>query len=141
MCFMSKLVNFILVIVALAALGYVAFCVPLGEKTFYEHMVGISKTDEAKKLEGEIEKKVKNAADDLTDKLKKQAADLAEAKREALLKGDDKKEDGDSEKVEAEHSNEDKKDLGELIHQAAEPDAADKQALDKLIKDKSSKTD
>jgi hypothetical protein len=66
---MFRLIKWLIVIVCLAALAYFALFVPLGERTLYQHLVGISKTDEAQDLKAELSKKAKDVKDDVTSKL------------------------------------------------------------------------
>jgi hypothetical protein len=64
---MFKLIKLALLLVGLLGLAYLAFFVPLGEETLYEHLVGISETDEAAKLGDELEKKAKDISDDVVE--------------------------------------------------------------------------
>ena len=73
---MFKLIKFIFSLSVLALLAYVVLVMPLGKKTLFEHLVDISKTDEATVLKEEIEKKV----DDASEEIKTQAASLAKQK-------------------------------------------------------------
>jgi len=87
---MFRLFKWILVLACLAALAYVAFYVPLGDRTLYQHLVGISKTDEAKALKEGVSEKVRDVKDDVSSKLPVPKADGAplsaptEADRRAL---------------------------------------------------------
>ena len=53
----------------LAKLAYFAFYVPLGKRTLYQHLVGISATDEAQELKDELSKKAQGVKNDVTSKL------------------------------------------------------------------------
>ncbi len=77
---MFKLIKFAIAIVVLAGIAYLAFFIPLGDKTFYEHLVGISKTREAKKLGNELEKQVDHTKTEISRTIKKQASKLSKAK-------------------------------------------------------------
>jgi len=66
---MFKLVKLLLVLVGLAGLAYLTFFVPLGEYTLYQHLVGISETDEAQALGDEITKKADDLKDDVAQKV------------------------------------------------------------------------
>jgi hypothetical protein len=59
----------IAVLAALAALAYFAFFVPLGDRTLYRHLVGISQTDEAKALKDGLKEKASVLKADVVSKL------------------------------------------------------------------------
>ena len=63
---MIKIVKFAITLTALASALYFVFFVPLGSKTFYEHIKGISKTNEARRFQYELKNKVKETAKDLS---------------------------------------------------------------------------
>ena len=54
---MFKLIKVLIVLAVLAGLAYFVFFVPLGKMTMYQHLLGISKTEEAQNLGSEIEAK------------------------------------------------------------------------------------
>ncbi len=58
---MFKLIKVLITLAGLVALTYFVFMVPLGEKTFYEHLTRIYKTPEAQDLGSELKKKVETA--------------------------------------------------------------------------------
>jgi hypothetical protein len=58
-----------LYVTALAALAYVTFLVPLGERTLYEHVVRISRTDEAQDLGREVQNATDRAETELRDRI------------------------------------------------------------------------
>jgi hypothetical protein len=64
---MFKMIKVILVLIGLGGLAYFAFFVPLGEHTLYEHLVGISETDQAQQLGDEIEKKAQDISEDVAE--------------------------------------------------------------------------
>jgi hypothetical protein len=66
---MFSLLKWILLLLGLAALAYFAFFVPLGDRTLYRHLVGISATDEAQELKDELSKKAQGVKEDVTSKL------------------------------------------------------------------------
>lgn len=99
---MFKLLKVLLVLVGLAGLAYITFFVPLGERTLYQHFVGISETEEAQALGDEISKK----ADDLK-------TDVAEKVPE-IIKADEPKPTGSNDPL-AEISDEDRAALSELL--------------------------
>jgi hypothetical protein len=55
----------------LAILAYVVLVMPFGEKTLFDHLVNISKTDEAADLKKEITKKVDDASTELKSRAKR----------------------------------------------------------------------
>jgi len=59
---MFKLVKVLLFLAGLAGIVFVGFFVRFGEMTLYQHLVGIGRTDEARALGGEIEKKAEAVA-------------------------------------------------------------------------------
>ena len=71
---MFRLLKWLIVLACLAGLAYFAFFVPLGERTLYRHLVGISETDEAQELKDELSKKAQSVKDDVTSKLPELAA-------------------------------------------------------------------
>lgn len=66
---MFKLLKVALVLAGLAGLAYLAFFVPLGEHTLYQHLVGISQTEEAQQLGDEIERKADDLKADVAEKV------------------------------------------------------------------------
>jgi hypothetical protein len=66
---MFGLLKWILLLVGLAALAYFVFFVPLGDRTMYRHLVGISETDEAQELKNELSKKAQGVKEDVTSKI------------------------------------------------------------------------
>jgi len=71
---MFRFIKWILLLVCLAGLAYFVFYVPLGERTLYRHLVGISETDEAQELKDELSKKAQGVKNDVTSKLPSLAA-------------------------------------------------------------------
>jgi hypothetical protein len=66
---MFKLFKILLVLVGLAGLAYITFFVPLGAHTLYQHLVGISETEEAQALGDEISKKAEDLKTDVAEKV------------------------------------------------------------------------
>jgi hypothetical protein len=64
---MFKMIKVMLLLVGLVGLAYFSFFVPLGDHTLYEHLVGISETDEAQQLGDEIEKKAQDISEDVAE--------------------------------------------------------------------------
>jgi hypothetical protein len=84
---MFRLFKWMLVLVCLAGLAYVAFFVPLGKRTLYRHLVGIFATDEAQELKDELSKKAQGVKDDVTSKLPSLSAPSAPAASEGEKAG------------------------------------------------------
>jgi len=101
---MFKLIKLLLVVVGLAGLAYLAFFVPLGDYTLYEHLVGISETDEAQALGDEITKKAEDLKSDVAEKV-------------PAVIGDDEKGPAPSNDPLSEISDEDRAALSELLKQ------------------------
>ena len=59
----------ILFLAVAALLGYFVFCVPLGDRTLYRHLVGISETDEAQALKDGLAKKASDLESEVISKL------------------------------------------------------------------------
>ena len=66
---MFRLLKVLLLLAGLAGLAFVVFFVQLGDKTLYQHLVGISRTEEARVLGGEIEKKAEAVAGEVKHKV------------------------------------------------------------------------
>jgi hypothetical protein len=66
---MFKIVKVLLLLSGLAGIVFVGFFVRFGEMTIYEHLVGISHTEEARALGGEIEKKAEAVAREVEDQI------------------------------------------------------------------------
>ena len=118
-------------------MAYFTFFVPLGEKTLYQHMVGISETSEAKKLGSELEKKAEDVADEVIER-------VPELKGESRSKGKNK-----DNAAEKKHTNSIKKGSDQDSEQSkthkhqlkvkkplSEPSDNDKKALDNLLRKK-----
>jgi hypothetical protein len=71
---MFRFLKWAIVLACLAALAYFVFFVPLGERTLYRHLVGISETEEAQELKDELSKKAQGVKDDVASKLPALAA-------------------------------------------------------------------
>jgi hypothetical protein len=70
----------IVVLALLAALGYFAFFVQIGDRTLYRHLVGISQTDEAKALKDGLSDKASDIKNDVISKLPADRREKREAK-------------------------------------------------------------
>lgn len=64
-----KLIKAAITLTGLVVLAYFVFMVPLGEKTFFEHVTRISQTPEAQDLSSELQKKVETAGLSIKRKL------------------------------------------------------------------------
>ncbi|MCP4602221.1 MAG: hypothetical protein GY847_17175 [Proteobacteria bacterium] len=132
---MVKLIKSVIVLVVIVGIGYFIFVVPLGTKTLYRHVVGISETEEAKELKIEIEKKVKETAKEISAELKQRTSDLSEAKKEPVP---DAAKEVKSEAVE--HSKKDREALDSLLENKDRQDGADRHAVKQPLPEKDSKT-
>jgi hypothetical protein len=101
---MFKLLKLLLVLVGLAGLAYLTFFVPLGDNTLYQHLVGISETDEAQALGDEISKKAEGLKTDVAEKVP------------AMVTGDEQKPDTSNDPL-SQISDEDRAALSELLKQ------------------------
>ena len=101
---MFKLLKVVLVLAGLAGLAYLAFFVPLGEHSLYQHLVGISQTDEAQQLGDEIEKKAEDLKTDVAQKV-------------PAIIGQDEREPADGDGPLSEISDADRAALSELLKQ------------------------
>jgi len=95
---MFRLLKWLIVLACLAGLAYFAFFVPLGERTLYRHIVGISETDEARELKEELSKKAQGVKDDVTSKLPTLGAPPAAGAPEAGKAGAPLSEQSDADK-------------------------------------------
>ena len=128
---MFTLIKFIFSLTVIAVVAYVFLIMPLGEKTLLEHLVGISKTDEAVDLKQELGKKVEGA----TSKLKRRASQLAQ---EELEKQAQESKVSDDSPTLKEVSREDRRRLTQLIQtkQREDSEKEDRAALGRLIHQK-----
>ncbi|MFO8072836.1 MAG: hypothetical protein R6V85_13265 [Polyangia bacterium] len=76
---MFKLLKVLLVLGVLAAVGFFAFFVPLGEKTLYQHLVRIAGTDEARELGEELENKARDIGEGVAEAVPEVGSGPAEA--------------------------------------------------------------
>jgi len=121
---MIKLVKFLIALVIVAALVYFAGFVKLGEMTLWEHLVGISRTDEAKGLKDELGQKAQEIKEDVASKVPALGED--DGDDEAKPRKGAAKEEGEAEAAS------DKKDASPLSNLTDE----DRQALIDLLKKK-----
>jgi len=66
---MLKLLKVGIAVACAAGIAYFAFFVPLGRLTLYQHLVGISHTDEARQLGGEIESAARDLGEGVASKV------------------------------------------------------------------------
>ena len=76
---MSGLLKTALALALLGGLGYGFFYVPLGSKTFYQHLLSIAETREAKTLGTEMEKKYQQTEQRIKTEIKSTISNLAES--------------------------------------------------------------
>ncbi len=131
---MIKLVKVAIAVVLSGLVVYLALTVSLGERTLYEHLLGIAETKEAKNLEKEIGKKVKNTTDGVKKELKKRASELSDVKDKIIS------ETVKSDKDDAADKNSKHKATDEHIHEKNGPSNDDREALNQLVKKKNRKT-
>ncbi|MDJ0765018.1 MAG: hypothetical protein QNJ97_18700 [Myxococcota bacterium] len=140
---MWKLIKFFLSLAIVAIFAYFAFFVPLGNKTLFEHLTLISKTEEAQELEGAIKEKVKDAASEISQKLKQQGSNAGKTKRTARdtdAKANTPASNSGSQDDAPGHSPKDRKALDALVHAVDDRSNADRKALNRLIEEKNTKT-
>jgi hypothetical protein len=129
---MRTLIKWLFTLALLAGLVYVGFYVPFGKKTLYDHLVGISKTREAKTLGVEVDKKYKKTKKKLTKEIKKKVSDISDdasktakpVTKAAKKAGKSITESLDSDKP-AEHSKKDQNALKELFKDKIDEIGAD----------------
>jgi hypothetical protein len=95
---MFGLLKWILLLVGLAALAYFVFFVPLGDRTMYRHLVGISETDEAQELKDELSKKAEDVKEDVSSKIPTLVAPDAPREPSGAAKGAPLSEQSDKDK-------------------------------------------
>jgi hypothetical protein len=125
---MGSLIKSCITLAIIAGIAYLVFFVSFGDKTLYQHMVGISETREAKTLGNEVEKKYKKTKKKVTREIKDQIKDLAADEKKssssASLTGaqdksgaDDTAEENAEKDEQAEHSDNDRQALKRLFKQ------------------------
>jgi hypothetical protein len=82
---MFGLIKMSIALIVIAGIVYIVFFVPFGNETLYDHLVGISKTREAKKLGKEVRKKLKKTKKTLAEELKKQINNLDDDAKKSSL--------------------------------------------------------
>ncbi len=128
---MFKLIKFALFLATVLIAGYFILGVTLGNKTLFEHLSGISKTDEAETLKSEIGKKIDGATHDLKEKAATMAFEELEEKARQEI-GEE------AEPSPAEPAAADRRGLDTLIsRQNRAAEGEDRDALDQLIREKS----
>ena len=137
---MTKIIKLCIALVVIGGLSYLAYFVPLGKKTFFEHMIGISETDEAKDLEKELGNKVKETATEVKEQVKDSASSLSKAAGKIVSNIGEEKGDETAQK-ETVHSKEAKQSLADLVDVKNEPSEEDRQALNQLVKQKNAKSE
>jgi hypothetical protein len=119
---MFRLIRFLISFVSILFVAYFVFFVDLGDKTLYQHISGIAKTPQAKKLGGELEKKAADLTNTVIKKVPgltgsaeyKEKSDVASLKKQRAQNAETvKKSNIDS--VVSKVSKQDKKELTELI--------------------------
>lgn len=113
--FMWKVAKFGILVAAVAAVGYLSFFVKFGKMTIYQHMVGITRTQEAKELGDEIGKKVDSTVHGVSSEIGEQTSRLAGAVKGVDLRKDPIKGEESKTVVKREPSQEDREALKKLI--------------------------
>jgi hypothetical protein len=124
---MFSFFKFCLLSALVLIIGWFMLSIHLGDKTLYEHLSGISKTEEAQDLKKEIGRKV----DDATNELKDKASSLAEDR----LKEELEKKQKDKEAKDPAGRAEDRRSLEKLIQEKSRENekAEDRVGLTRLI--------
>jgi hypothetical protein len=124
---MFSFFKFCFLFAAILIVGWFMLGIHLGDKTLYEHLSGISKTEEAQDLKNEIGKKVDDAASDLKDKASSLAEDRLKEEIEKKLK--------DKEAKDRARRTEDRGSLDKLIREKSRENdkAEDRAGLTRLI--------
>lgn len=125
---MFKLIKFVIVLCLIIVAGYLLLGVSFGQKTLYQHLLNISKTEAAQTLKTEIGKKMDHATKDIGTKAKKFAIDGV---KERLKTVKESKKADETETV----SKTDKEKLQSLIQkkEQAASRQIDRTSLDQLI--------
>ncbi len=128
---MIGLLKFIFTAAVFGVIGFFLLSMSFGEKSLWEHLVGISETEEAEELKSEIGKKVDKATVDIKEK----ATKLAE---EELLKHDTSTDASGEGPAEDKLTKEDRQELKKLIQarRLKEDIRSDQAALHSLIQKK-----
>jgi hypothetical protein len=126
---MGSLIKSCITLAIVAGIAYLVFFVSFGDKTLYQHMVGISKTRAAKTLGNEVEKKYKKTKKKVTREIKDQIKELT---------ADEKKSSSNSSSTGAQNKNrtDDTAEENAEKDEQAEHSDNDRQALNRLFKQK-----
>jgi ABC-type sugar transport system substrate-binding protein len=126
---MGSLIKSCITLAIIAGIAYLVFFVSFGDKTLYQHMVGISETKEAKTLGNEVGKKYKKTKKKVTREIKDQIKELTV---------DEKKSSSKASSTGAQDKNRDDNPTEESAKEGeqAEHSDNDRQALKRLFKNK-----
>jgi hypothetical protein len=122
---MGSLLKSCITLVIIAVIAYLVFFVSFGDKTLYQHVVGISETKEAKILGTEVGKKYKKTKKKVTREIKGQINEFTADEKKSSSKtssrgtpNNDGDDDGPEEKTQkAEHTDNDRRALKRLFKQ------------------------
>ena len=137
---MIKIVKFLVTLIALASACYFAFFVPLGSKTFYEHLKGISKTEEAQKFQDEITNKVKETARVLSNEFQSKSRRFSATDKDSSKTTARKSPDAEPKKSAAKpispRGEGDRQAALNVIREKSLPSADDQASLKQLVREK-----
>jgi hypothetical protein len=126
---MVGLVKSCITLAIIAGIAYLVFFVSFGEKTLYQHMVGITETKEAKTLGNEVEKKYKKTKKKVTREVKDQINEMTSDEKKSSSK-DSSRGSRDTRQID------DKSGANADKDKQAEHSENDRQALERLFKQK-----
>lgn len=132
---MLKLVKFLVGTVFFASFGYVAFFVPLGEQTLYQHLRNISATNEARALKDGIREKAQRVTSDVVDHVPelKEVDEKVNAVREVISPDAEQKH---SQEGSSSQQNDRESAVRKGAVHTVQVSEEDRSALDKLLKSK-----
>jgi len=121
---MFKFIKFIVGLVVFGAFVYLVVTVPFGEKTLFQHAMGISQTNEAQNLGREVSKKIEDAAVEVKDR-------VSDKESTPKIRVEPVKDKGSSVAI----SDQDKQALKRLLSSPDGPSSKDRAALEKLLQE------
>lgn len=135
---MIRIFKFAITLTALATACYFAFFVPLGSKTFYEHLKGISKTEEAQKFQHELKSKVKETTRDLSNEFQLRSRRFSATDKDLPKKDTRKSRDPESASSPPNNgiAENDKQAVLKIIRENALPSDEDRASLRQLVRDR-----
>lgn len=132
---MFKLIKGVLFLAFILGLSYFTFMVPLGDKTLYHHLQGISKTPEAKTLGDELGKKAKKTKATMRRDLGKTISTFMD-NEDSSKSGIKPVDDTTNKDLSDEHSDRDRSALKSILKEKAQLSEKDKKALRQLLAQK-----